>query len=201
MLPSAGASCRSAQFGSKLSRPSIRGRRAILGLVKDDVLKFLRGLRAVREYTPEPVSQEAVDQILEVGRWTSTGGNRQPTEVVVVRDADVRRKFADWGAKPAGPAPVSLLLVTASEHSTVDEGRMAERLALAARACGLGSCIATLKNEGPDAAKQLLGIPADRRAQTIVTVGHSDVEARRGLPKLGAAARKPMTEFAHVDRY
>lgn len=169
--------------------------------MKDDVLKFLRGLRAVREYTPESVSQEAIDQILEVGRWTSTGGNRQPTEVVVVRDADVRRKFADWGAKPAGPAPVSLLLVTASEHSAVDEGRMAERLALAARACGLGSCIATLKNEGPDAAKQLLGIPADRRAQTLVTVGHPDVEARRGLPKLGAAARKPMTEFAHWDQY
>ena len=169
--------------------------------MKDDVLKFLRGLRAVREYTSEPVSQEAIGEILEVGRWTSTGANRQPTEVVVVRDADVRRKFADWGAKPAGLAPVSLLLVTASDQSAMDEGRMAERLALAARACGLGSCIATLKNEGPEAAKQLLGIPADRRSRTIVTIGHTDLEARRGLPKLGAAARKPMTEFVHWDKY
>jgi nitroreductase len=169
--------------------------------VKDDLLKFLGGLRAVREYTPEPVPEDAVDQILEVGRWTSTGGNRQPSEVVVVRDPDVRRKFAEWGARPAGPAPVSLLIVTASDQNAVDEGRLAERLALAARACGLGSCIATLKNEGPDAAKQLLGIPADRRARTIVTVGHTDVEARRALPKLGTSARKPMPEFAHRDQY
>ena len=113
MLPPARASCRSAQFGSKLSRPSIRGRRAILGLVKDDVLKFLRGLRAVREYTPESVSQEAIDQILEVGRWTSTGGNRQPTEVVVVRDADVRRKFADCGPPTRTRTRVSAIRASA----------------------------------------------------------------------------------------
>src|SRR5205823_11005259 len=100
-------------------------------LVKDDVLKFLRGLRAVREYTAETVDDHALNEILEVGRWTSTGGNRQPTEVVVVRDGSVLQKFANWGARPAGSAAVSLLLVSASEQSGFDEGRMAERLALA----------------------------------------------------------------------
>jgi nitroreductase len=168
--------------------------------VKDDLLKFLRGLRAVREYTPEPVTKEALDEILEVGRWSASGGNRQPHEVIVVRDAAVKAKFTEWGAKPAGPAAVALLIVTASDAATFDEGRVAERLALAARACGLGSCIATLKNEGPDAAKQLLGIPPERRARTMVTIGHTDSEARRALPK-AAQARKPITEFAHWDRY
>jgi nitroreductase len=169
--------------------------------MNDDALKFVSGLRAVREYTPQPVPDEAVTAILEVGRWTSTGGNRQPHEIVVVKDADIRSKFAEWGAKPAGPAPLVLLLVTASEQSAFDEGRLAERLALAARACGLGSCIATLKNDGPDLAKKLLGIPEDRRARTVVTIGQTDVEARKALPKQGAAARKPLAEFAHFDRY
>ena len=158
-------------------------------------------MRAVREYTPEPVSDEAVQQILEVGRWTSTGANRQPSEVIVVRDPDVRKKFAEWGARPAGDAPVVLLITTTSDQAAFDEGRLAERLALAARACGLGSVIATLKNQGPEQAKQLLGIPADRRARTIVAIGHTDVEARRALPKQGAQARKPMAEFAHSERY
>jgi len=167
----------------------------------DSALKFLRSLRAVREYTPEPVSDEAVSQILEVGRWTSTGGNRQPHEVLVVRDPEVRQKFAEWGARPAGPAPLVLLLITATEQSAFDEGRLAERLALAARACGLGSCVATLKNEGPDEAKKLLGIPEDRRARTLVSIGYTDAEARKALPKQGAAARKPVAEFAHYDRY
>jgi nitroreductase len=164
-------------------------------------LKFLRGLRAVREYTPEPVDQAALNEILEVGRWTSTGGNRQPTEIVVVRDRPTLQKFAEWGARPGGTSAVSLLLVSNSDQATLDEGRMAERLALAARACGLGSVIATLKNEGPANAKKLLGIPDERRATVIVAIGHTDREARKALPKQGAAARKPMSEFAHFDKF
>jgi nitroreductase len=174
---------------------------AILSRVTDDTLKFLRGLRAVREYTPEPVADETLQQILEVGRWTSTGGNRQPQEVLVVTDPDVRQKFAEWGAKPAAAAPVALLLISASEQSAFDEGRVAERFALAARALGLGSVIATLKNDGPEQAKTLLGIPTDRRARTLVAIGHTDAEARKALPKQGAAARKPLAEFAHFNTY
>ena len=169
--------------------------------MSDDNLKFLRGLRAVREFTPEAVDDQALNEILEVGRWTSTGGNRQPTEIVVVRDRSVLDKFGEWGAKPGAASAVSLLLVSSSQQAVLDEGRMAERLALAARACGLGSVIATLKNEGPDEAKKLLGIPAERRATVIVAIGHTDTEARKALPKQGAAARKPMAEFAHFDRF
>src|ERR1700687_2007530 len=108
---------------------------------KDDLLNFMRRLRAVREYTPEEVSHAALEEILDVGRWSATGGNRQPHEVVVVRAPAVRQKFAEWGAKPAGPAAVALLIVTASDASTFDEGRVAERLALAAEAWGAGFCV------------------------------------------------------------
>lgn len=171
--------------------------------MKDEHLKFLSSLRAVREYTPEPVSDTDIEAILEVGRWTSTGGNRQPTEVLVVRDKGVLQKFADWGARPAGPSAASLLLVSAGDNAITvfDEGRMAERLALAARAVGLGSVVATLKNEGPEQAKKLLGIPSERRAVTLVAIGHTDREARRAIPKKGPDARKPLAEFAHWSKF
>ena len=51
-----------------------------------DRTAFLRRLRAIKEYTPEPVSEQVIQDILEVGRWAGSGGNRQPSEVVVVRD-------------------------------------------------------------------------------------------------------------------
>ena len=165
----------------------------------DDRLKFLSSLRAVREYTSDPVSKAEVEKILDVGRWTSTGGNRQPTEVVVVEDPGLKQKFGEWGAKPAAGAAVVLLLVTSNEN-VLDEGRMAERLGLAARALGLGSVVATLKNEGPANAKQILGIPEDRRATVLVAVGHTDTAARRALPK-SPQPRKPMNEFAHWDHF
>jgi nitroreductase len=166
----------------------------------DELLALLRRLRAVRDYTSEPVSEQTIEAILEVGRWTGTGGNRQPTEVVVVRDPETKRKLGEWGAAPAATAAVVLLLVTLGDGWTFDEGRVAERLALAAAACGLGATVATLKNDGPDAAKRLLGIPAERRAVALVAIGHPDGEARRARPR-AAQARKPMAEFAPWDRF
>ena len=120
---------------------------------------------------------------------------------MVVRDRAVLEKFAGWGARPAATSAASLLLVSTSQQAVFDEGRMAERLALAARACGLGSVIATLKNEGPEEAKNLLGIPADRHAVFLVAIGHTNVEARRAMPKQGAAARKPAAEYAHWNHF
>jgi Nitroreductase family len=108
-----------------------------------------------------------------------------------VRDRGVLQKFGECGARPGGASAVSLLLVTNGDAGVLDEGRYAERLALAARACGLGSVIATLRNEGPNEAKKLLGIPEDERAVVIVTIGHTHREARKALPKQGPAARKP----------
>jgi nitroreductase len=166
-----------------------------------ELLKLMRNLRAVREYTAEPVDEHTIADILEVGRWTGTGGNRQPTDVVVIRDPEVKQKMGEWGARPAANAAVVLLLATQDDAGALDEGRYAERLLLAAKACGLGSCLATLKNEGPDEIKQLLGIPDDRRARVVVAIGHTDVAARKALPKNPRGGRKPMAEFAHWDRY
>ena len=165
----------------------------------DDLLRFLRNLRATKVFSDEPVPDEVVRDLLEVGRWSGSGRNRQPTEVIVVRDRRVRQQFADWVAKPAATAPVVLLIVTTQEAYAFDEGRLAERLALAAAAHGLGSTIATLKEEGPEAVKPLLGIPADRRAKTLVAIGHPD-DGRRFRPEY-PASRKPIAEFAYRERY
>jgi nitroreductase len=171
-----------------------------MSVTNDDLLRFLRRLRAVKEYTAEPVAQEAIEAILEVGRWSGSGGNRQPTEVIVIRDPAVKAQLAEWGAQPAAKAGVVLLLAVANDASAMDEGRVAERLCLGAAACGLGSTVATIKNEGPEAVKQLLGIPAGHRVRTLVAIGHTDVEARRGRPR-NPQARKPLSEFGHWDRY
>jgi nitroreductase len=168
----------------------------------DDMLRTMRRLRAIKEYTPETIDEQTINQLLEIARWTGTGGNRQPTEVVVIRDPEVRRNFGEWGAKPAGAAPLVFLLVTAQDQFTFDEGRMAERLCLAAAACGLGSTVATLKEEGPDRAKALLGIPTDRRARTIVAIGHPPPDAGFAPTAMTThRGRKPMTEFAHWERF
>jgi nitroreductase len=168
--------------------------------VSEDRLGFLRRLRAVKEFSDEPVDQSTIEQILEVGRWSASAGNRQPVELIVIRDADVRRQLGEWGAEPAATAAVVLLLVVPKDGSVFDQGRAAERLCLAAAACGLGATVATLKGEGPERARPLLGIPTEYQTRTLVAIGHPDVEARRARPK-NPQARKPMQQYAHWDRF
>jgi nitroreductase len=172
----------------------------------DDFIRFLKGLRAIREYTPEPVSDDALDDILEVARWSGSASNRQPVELVVVRDPAVRQKMADNGARAAGSAAVAILTITPGdperpELEAFDNGRMVERLMLAARAHGLGSNVMTLKGEGPEIIRRELGIPPGRKVWTVVSIGHIDREARRARPPNPNAGRRPLEAFVHRERW
>ena len=89
-----------------------------------EMLKLMRNLRAVREYTAEPVSQQALEEILEVGRWTGTGSNRQPTDVVVICDPAVKARMGEWGARPAASAAVVLLLATKDDAGRPGRGAL-----------------------------------------------------------------------------
>lgn len=170
-----------------------------------DRIRFLRRARQVRDFQPEPVPDDALADILEVGRWSGSANNRQTSEVVVVRDPEARQTLSAGGANTAAKAAVALVIVTLGdpareELEVFDEGRMSERLLLAASALGLGASITTLKGEGPAATKQALGIPAERRVKTVVAVGVADDAAIRAKPK-NPQPRKPISEFAHWDHY
>ena len=50
---------------------------------------------AIRDFTPEPVADETVGQILDVARFAPSGGNRQGWRVVVVKDPAIRSGLRD----------------------------------------------------------------------------------------------------------
>ena len=170
------------------------------------MIDFLRGLRAVREYTSEPIADDVLQDILEVGRWSGSASNWQWAEVVVVRDPEVKQKITEGGVRAAAGCALALVIVTpgdADRHDleVFDDGRLVERLLLAASAHGLGSNIGTLKGDGPDVIKAALGIPKERRVWSVVTLGHIDEAAFAARTRNPRAGRKPVSEFAHADRY
>lgn len=172
----------------------------------DDMIAFLRGLRAVREYTTDPIADDDIAAILDVGRWSGSASNRQPTEVVLVRAPNVLAQITAHGVRAAAGAALAVVVVTAGDAERrdleiFDEGRLVERLLLAAKARGLGANVSTLKGEGPNVIKRALGIPAERRVWTVVTLGHIDTAARAARERSQTAGRKPPDAFAHWDHY
>ena len=172
----------------------------------NDKIRFLRRLRAVRNYTPEQIPNDVLSDILEVGCWSGSASNLQATEVVVVRNSQIMQRMSEVGARPAAGAAVALVVVMPEgtdrhDLNIFDSGRLVERLLLAADAHGVGSNIATLKEDGPDIIKQMLGIPVEKRIWTVVTMGYVDEEAQKTRPRSPTAGRKPMRDFVHWDSY
>ena len=60
-----------------------------------DLIEALRTTGAVREFTDEAVPDEVLRRVLDHARFAPNGGNRQGWRVVVVRDAEVRRRIRD----------------------------------------------------------------------------------------------------------
>lgn len=168
-------------------------------------ISFLRGLRAVRSFRPDPVPQEVVNDILEVARWSGSAGNRQPWELVVIRDQEILEALArveGYAGHLAG-ATLGIVPVLAGERAeqeAYDEGRLCERIMLAAFAYGVGSSIGWLVGEGVAAAKEILEIPEERRVRTAVSLGYPGVEARQTRTMRGQA-RKPLSEIVREERY
>ncbi|MBA2952820.1 nitroreductase [Nocardioides sp. MAH-18] len=65
-----------------------------------DLYDVMRSTPAVREFTDEPLPDDTLRRILDNARFAPSGGNRQGTHVIVVRDRATRERIAELN-KPA----------------------------------------------------------------------------------------------------
>lgn len=171
-----------------------------------DALSVLRGARNVRRFRPDPVPPEAIDRILEIARWTGSAGNAQPWQFVVVRDRAAIEALARTGPNLPWLATAPLLIVPVmlgknAATEGFDEGRLAERIVLAARAQGLEAGLGWFLPGPPRAeAAAILGAPGGRVVRTVVAIGFPDPSAAptgmRAEPP-----RKPLADLVHHDRF
>lgn len=167
-------------------------------------IEALRTVRQIRSFTDEPVTDEELNQLLEVARWTGSSQNTQPWHFVVIRDKELLQQVSQvrgdaivWAAK----APLAIALMITSDKTVsgaFDEGRVTERLMIAAHLLGLGAGTAWFGDKDQQAAaKSLLGIPAEVTARSMVVIGHPDPVASRPS---GRGGRKPLSELVSYDR-
>lgn len=181
-----------------------------------DHVRLLRGLRTIRRYTQDPLPRHVVDDILEVARWTGSASNRQPWELILVRNRETLRAIGGLdgaaGLRHVADAALAVVLVPDGPLTEFDEGRWTERVMLAAAAHGIGASIARVPGEHAATVAAVLGVPAGRLIRTIVSFGYPadagahlvsverDTDHRLPLGKL-VVGRKPLTELLHLDRY
>lgn len=61
---------------------------------QEQVELFLKGRRSIRNYKDEPVTQEAIEKLLDLARYAPSGINRQPVNWLVIRDKEKVHELA-----------------------------------------------------------------------------------------------------------
>jgi nitroreductase len=162
-----------------------------------DVFEAVRTLLAVRSYQDKPVSDAVVRRIVEAGRLTGSGMNRQPWHFIVVRDRETLRRLGALASSGPYVAQAPLAIVVATDKSRFavsDASRAIQSMLLTAWADGVGSNWVGFG--GLDNAKDLLGIPANLEVLAILPFGYPARAVGRGKKQ-----RKPLREVAHLERY
>ena len=106
--------------------------------------------RSIRQYKPDPVPRELIDQVVLAGTYAPTARGMQSPIILAITDKEIRDRLARANAEftdkegedPFHGAPVVLVvLADKSKPNHVYDGSLVmANLMLAAYALGLGSC-------------------------------------------------------------
>jgi nitroreductase len=161
-----------------------------------DVLEAIHSRRSIRDFSPAPVPDELVWQIIEAGTWAPSAGNMQAWEFVIVKDPEARRKLVettDAGLTARGGvrtqewllrAPVIVVVCYDVKRMTARYGQKGrevltrldclgcvENMLLAATHFGLGSCCVI--GFDAQALKAALPIPKELTPFLLVALGYA----------------------------
>lgn len=164
-------------------------------------------IRVVREFADRPLEPAHLARILNAGRRTASSKNRQDWTFIVVRERAHLRELAAVGryASHLAGASVAIALVrpaAKNEHQLAtflwDLGRAAQSMVLAAWELGVGSVPATVYDL--DLAAGLLGLPADRRCDFLLSFGYPADPSKLTAPNR-PGGRHALDEVVHEERW
>ena len=148
-----------------------------------EIFKILKSHRSIRKYRPEPVGDDLLIDILNSARQAPTSSNLQAYSIIVVKNLERKKKLAHYcGDQPwVESCPVFLVMCPDLHRiervcrlrgyqfndryieifivAIVDTALVAQNIAVAAEASGLGICMIGGIRNNPDDVCQLLKLP------------------------------------------
>lgn len=171
----------------------------------DDIMETIEAIksrRSVREFTDENVSDEAIEQIIEAGRWAPSGLNNQAWRFIIVRSRDVKDALSGlthYGAIIKN-APVLIVVFLDSDmmydytKDVQSTGAAIQNMLLAIHSIGLGGVWLgeILKNKGT--VNKVLEAPDSYELMAVVALGHP-------VKKNRSSERKEFSELVFRERF
>lgn len=162
----------------------------------NEMCKEIIERRSCKSYLTDPVPEELINEVVQAGLYAASGLNRQPAEILVITNKEIRDKFSNLNAKydpkkrvdPYYDAPVILcVFAKKDEPMGIYDGSLAlGNMMLAAKSLGLGSCWI-------HRAKEVLNDPEGK--EILKSIGLTDEYEGVGNLALGYAKIMPENEL------
>ncbi len=169
-----------------------------------DTLEAIFTRRSVRSFTPEPVPDELLHQVLQAGAASASGGNVQPWGFVLVRSPERLAGLRSLAPGIIGQPTVVVAICLDSERATRLGGAGGERLAwlniglatqnllLAAHNLDLGACpIGSFHRQGVAA---FLDLPPGVQLVLLMALGYPKI-------KPTPPGRRPLADVCFVEAW
>ena len=163
--------------------------------------------RVIRSFADRPLAADHLVRILNAGRRAASSKNLQRWDFIVCRDREHLAELAavgPWAHHLAGAA-VAIALVTPDPAAAdsppsvmFDLGMAAANMMLAAWELGIGSVPATVYEQ--DLARRLLGYPADRHCEYLLSFGYPADSSDLDRPN-SAGGRQALSDIVHDERW
>lgn len=170
--------------------------------------------RAVRSFRDESISSTEIRELLALGQKAGSAKNRQPWEVVVVRDRENLETLAVYGeyTTPLTEAAAGIVLLSDTESDqhrrevdAFDYGRFVQNVMLAAVERGMGTVPQGITTT-PEV-RNLLDLDETQEVFLIIALGFPAsneedlIEGKSKDDVLKAAGRRRIEEITHWEKY
>ena len=175
-------------------------------LPADTLLAAMRSRRSVRQFTDQSVEPEKIQMILEAGRYSPTGGNRQDVSYIILGSkqkeaeamcVDLFRKGTSLPGRFASVAERfrisddfffkgAPLVILVTGRSNVNAGLASSYMEIMAESLGLGvlySGFFTACTRFSRKLRRLIRLPKGHKVVTCMVIGYPAVKYHRIVPR------------------
>lgn len=183
-----------------------------------DTLQTLLGHKTIRNYKSDPIDDNVLDELLAAGARSSTTGNMQLYSIIVSKDEEKRKALCKlhFGQKMVEQAPVLLTFCADFNRfnkwcrqrdadpgydnylsfftAAIDALLVAQNVAVAAEAHGLGICYLGTTTYQADKLVDFFNLPEGVVPVTTLVVGYPNEDPEK-------ADRLPSSGIIHQEEY
>ena len=167
-----------------------------------DALQTLHARRNVRAYTDQPIEDDDLAAILEIGRRAPSSKNMQRWDFVVITDRDQLVSLSEvWRGShmvAQSAATIALIAPIADDPHILnsihfDLGQAAMAMMTAAAGLGIGTCQTWVEDQS--LAREILGHPDDKMCAWLIALGYP---ADRPLKPVKNPRRRDFDDVVHM---